>query len=549
MSGSDPQVQPGVLAHSQVTAHSQDGSSGFQQELNAVTKQLAETGLGPTSPVKVSAAAVALTQVTLAKDNHGDDVEDDHDDFADNLDDDDDGKLHEMHALMGGGAGGIDADQPRHKIFVGGMSWDTTDEAFGELFCKFGTVVEATVMRDRINGASRGFGFVTFREPEAVEKALQEPLVLDKRKIDCKIALPKTGSHGGQHVRKIFVGGISPPTTSDTLREHFAQFGNIVNTVVMIDHGTGRSRGFGFVTFDSEASVAAVLEQPQVVAGKVVECRKAVSKQRQMRLQKESRRQASKGNNSYHNRSGPRPFPHTFYQNPNLASNQPIIPYPMWSQPSPHGPPPMSQMAGGSFQQHNVGDLFQDQQSPSNPMEQLSPTNHTLHHAQARAQARARAQAQQVQHQAQLQQYFTTTNPPNLYSYDQYGQVSPLISPHLASPSHPIHLQSHHEHKLISALDSPSPMYYPYPDLASATLSPPPSALMASMLGESGQHSPAQMQSPREHMHQHQHHGQQRQQQQQQQQQQQARQDNQHQQAGAFRFPPPRDGNQQQWKE
>eukprot|EP00808_Paulinella_micropora_P026603 g50628.t1 len=87
------------------------------------------------------------------------------------------------------------------------------------------------------------------------------------------------GSQGGQqHVHKVFVGGITPQITSEILCEHFKQNGKIVNAV-MVDP-TGCPRGFGFVTFESEESVNAVLSKPQMVLGKLVECRKAIPKQR-----------------------------------------------------------------------------------------------------------------------------------------------------------------------------------------------------------------------------------------------------------------------------
>eukprot|EP00808_Paulinella_micropora_P002922 g75435.t1 len=61
-------------------------------------------------------------------------------------------------------------------------------ETIAKLFSRFGTVVEAVVMRDRTNGASRGFGFVTFQEPQAVTAVLRELLVLEDRRLDCKLA-------------------------------------------------------------------------------------------------------------------------------------------------------------------------------------------------------------------------------------------------------------------------------------------------------------------------------------------------------------------------
>ena len=57
---------------------------------------------------------------------------------------------------------------------------------------------------------------------------------------------------------KLFVGGISWSVDDDELRRHFGQFGAIVDARVIRDRETGRSRGFGFVTFESadDAAVA-----------------------------------------------------------------------------------------------------------------------------------------------------------------------------------------------------------------------------------------------------------------------------------------------------
>ena len=54
------------------------------------------------------------------------------------------------------------------KLFVGGLSWGTTDEGLRAAFESFGEVEEAKVVTDRETGRSRGFGFVT-AEPGSVE--------------------------------------------------------------------------------------------------------------------------------------------------------------------------------------------------------------------------------------------------------------------------------------------------------------------------------------------------------------------------------------------
>jgi RNA recognition motif-containing protein len=59
------------------------------------------------------------------------------------------------------------------KLFVGGLSWDTTTEDLTNAFAKFGTVIDATVILDRATGRSRGFGFVTFEKPPDANEAVK----------------------------------------------------------------------------------------------------------------------------------------------------------------------------------------------------------------------------------------------------------------------------------------------------------------------------------------------------------------------------------------
>ncbi|KAI8566797.1 hypothetical protein RHMOL_Rhmol02G0069800 [Rhododendron molle] len=53
---------------------------------------------------------------------------------------------------------------------------------------------------------------------------------------------------------KLFIGGLSYGTNDDSLRDAFSGFGQVVEARVITDRDTGRSRGFGFVNFDSEES-------------------------------------------------------------------------------------------------------------------------------------------------------------------------------------------------------------------------------------------------------------------------------------------------------
>lgn len=61
-----------------------------------------------------------------------------------------------------------------NKLFVGGLSWDTDDNGLRNAFERFGAIAEVKVILDRDTGRSRGFGFVTFDDPQAAQQAAEE---------------------------------------------------------------------------------------------------------------------------------------------------------------------------------------------------------------------------------------------------------------------------------------------------------------------------------------------------------------------------------------
>ncbi|OGM19829.1 hypothetical protein A2686_04950 [Candidatus Woesebacteria bacterium RIFCSPHIGHO2_01_FULL_38_10] len=78
------------------------------------------------------------------------------------------------------------------KLFVGGLSWDTTDEKLNEFFASSGTVVSATVIKDKFSGRSKGFGFVEMStKPEAEEAMKKNGETLDGRPITVNEARPQ----------------------------------------------------------------------------------------------------------------------------------------------------------------------------------------------------------------------------------------------------------------------------------------------------------------------------------------------------------------------
>jgi RNA recognition motif-containing protein len=79
------------------------------------------------------------------------------------------------------------------KLFVGNLSFNTTENDLHEAFAAHGQVLEANLMMDRMTGRSRGFAFVTYSTPEEAQKAISamNGAQLDGRALTVNIARPK----------------------------------------------------------------------------------------------------------------------------------------------------------------------------------------------------------------------------------------------------------------------------------------------------------------------------------------------------------------------
>ncbi|XP_044285965.1 RNA-binding protein Musashi homolog 2 isoform X3 [Varanus komodoensis] len=216
-----------------------------------------------------------------------------------------------------------DSQHDPGKMFIGGLSWQTSPDNLRDYFSKFGDIRECMVMRDPTTKRSRGFGFVTFADPASVDKVLAQPHhELDSKTIDPKVAFPRRAQPKMvTRTKKIFVGGLSANTVVEDVKQYFEQFGKVSasptfppipkilliftgawksylskfqvllkgyfdrapqveDAMLMFDKTTNRHRGFGFVTFENEDVVEKVCEiHFHEINNKMVECKKAQPKE------------------------------------------------------------------------------------------------------------------------------------------------------------------------------------------------------------------------------------------------------------------------------
>lgn len=212
-----------------------------------------------------------------------------------------------------------------HKVFCGGLSFQTDEDKLREYFERLGTVVDVVIMRDRMSGHPRGFGFVSFAEEAVAKDVASRRHDIDGRQVEAKIAIPRNqvapggglrnggggglggglrqggggmdgvgGAVGGSlqggasrpntsHLNKIFVGGLPSQVGESDFSQYFQQFGEVVDAQVMIDHQTGNSRGFGFISFADQSSVEVVVgpgrsSTRHSIMGKTVEVKRAEPK-------------------------------------------------------------------------------------------------------------------------------------------------------------------------------------------------------------------------------------------------------------------------------
>ncbi len=158
------------------------------------------------------------------------------------------------------------------KLFVGGLSWETTEKELRDYFSKFGDIESVNIKTDSNTGRSRGFSFIVFKNTESLDKVFEAgDHVINNKKVDPKKAKLRPG--------KIFVGGLTPEMTDDDIKSYFAQFGTITLTEMPFDKVKNQRKGFCFITYESDQMINEIVKNPkQCLKGKMVDVKKATPK-------------------------------------------------------------------------------------------------------------------------------------------------------------------------------------------------------------------------------------------------------------------------------
>ncbi|CAI0444911.1 unnamed protein product [Linum tenue] len=159
-----------------------------------------------------------------------------------------------------------DSDVTLRKLFIRGLSAETTSETLRTLFSTYGELEEAIVILDKNTGKSKGYGFITFKHIDGARMALKDP----SKKIDGRMTVTQLASAGQSNsgggvdvsLRKIYVGNVPYDIPSEKLLAFFSMYGEIEEGPLGFDKSSGKTKGFAFMIYKTEEGARAAIAEP-----------------------------------------------------------------------------------------------------------------------------------------------------------------------------------------------------------------------------------------------------------------------------------------------
>ena len=165
------------------------------------------------------------------------------------------------------------------KLVILGLPWQTDEEGLQQYFSQFGALEEAVIMKDRLTGKSRGFGFVTFLHHNDAQQVAVTDHQVDGRRCEAKFALPRGGSTPDRTTR-LFVARIPSAVSDQQFRSYFEQFGIVQDAYMPKDAFKQGHRGIGFVTYACVEPVEHVMASTHTLNGQELAIDRATPKEK-----------------------------------------------------------------------------------------------------------------------------------------------------------------------------------------------------------------------------------------------------------------------------
>lgn len=180
-------------------------------------------------------------------------------------------------------------------IFVGRLAWAIDESRLAQEFAQFGSIQSTKVIKDRMTGRSKGFGYVEFSSPAEAQAALSlSGTEIEGMAVNVDISQPRVeraprqyqsagGSGGYQAPREprtypksepsttVFVGNLSFQATEQDIASTFAECGPISHIRLPRYHDTGKMKGYAYLEFqDLDSATKCIKLQDVQIAGRPV---------------------------------------------------------------------------------------------------------------------------------------------------------------------------------------------------------------------------------------------------------------------------------------
>lgn len=140
-------------------------------------------------------------------------------------------------------------------MFIGGIGTSEKENDVLSILQNFAKINYFKLILKPNSNISKGFGFIHVPDLEEAEKINNAKILINGKMAETYVAKPRKEARKRvftERFKKIFVGGLNPNTTNESLKECFGKFGKLLRAYVISDSATKKSRCFGFLEFDNQ---------------------------------------------------------------------------------------------------------------------------------------------------------------------------------------------------------------------------------------------------------------------------------------------------------